>query len=608
MPMERLISKYNVLLDDIEDLESEIEELRDSIETHTESLNTLSKSIESARETLGEDSPLIDKEIKRLLENAQEQNDRQVASVTQSKNALYEQMSKEKMKICKEARESIRGVDELQKIYDFIQEHSNIGDYPGKLEFTAIEDIPQLKARVQQLKEHISNYTKEVVSITERLSNVLSMKEIFKGINNPKIATLAMTLYIMLITVVICRLPVVFFAGYTTLTVKAIIDSAKNRDKLLNLQAEYTALKKSYNNCQISIEGEFDHKTAEMLEKIELSYQAQFNNIKLMLDTIQKQYENIVKDLENKRHDPAAIAKILESANSKLSMLLGREAKLDKARKSDEASLIEREEELEDLKEELKDLRAKIEELDSDELILGKSRILPNTIFTGFNSDKKANVIAHNGDALIICYSGETSDAVAPLALSIVTKMLTQLSIAAINIRVFDINRGAPAFAPYTADKLGDAIKICRTTDQIAECIKSIHSRVDYLSTEMYKIANNIQEYNTYMLSKNSLTMDYTILVVQDCGENLYKDPKFLQLCKIGPPLGIIPIIFISLNTLSNLSNGGSNSVAEGYYSVLTTIKSQFYKFDSVNGNIYPMDVRTREDYITSLEKLLRRK
>lgn len=605
--MEELINKYNSLLDDIDDLEADIDELNDEIEQHVESLNTLTKSIQNARDSISDDSPLIEKAIKEQLENAQKQNDAQVANITRMREALNREMNNNKLSICKNARDSIKCISDLQRVYDFIQEHQDIGDYPGEVVFDDIEDIQKLNSRVKQLKEHLKEYNKNVDGIINKLSNTLSLYEIFKGINNPKMSSLIMTVYILLITVVMCKLPVVVFAGYVTLTIKALIESKKRNYEMLDLQSEFTVLKKSYNNCQASIECEFEQKTAEMLDDVDIKFKSQFDQLKIMLDNIQEEYEKTLKQIEDNRNDPDMIAKILESANDKLNALLGRENKFSKAKSSAELNLQEKQEELEELRLELSELKEKIDNSFNENLTPGKERLLPDYIFMGYNSDGKASIIKHNGDALVIMYSGASSEVVEPLTVYIVSRILTQLSIASVSMNIFDINQGAMTLASYASDRLADNFIICRTADQITERVKEIHSRISYLAPEMAKIANNIKDYNEYMISKNSLTLDYTFIIAQDYGENLFKDPKFIQLCKSGPKLGIIPIIFLSMNTLSNLVNSGSSNSIEGYYQILTTVTSQFYKFENNTGDIYLLDNRIKEDYVSSLEKLMRR-
>ena len=55
------------------------------------------------------------------------------------------------------------------------------------------------------------------------------------------------------------------------------------------------------------------------------------------------------------------------------------------------------------------------------------------------------------------------------------------------------------------------------------------------------------------MLQRKSLTREYYILFIQDPDPKLLGSQKFLQLCRSGPVVGIIPIIFISHLAVSSM-------------------------------------------------------
>ena len=108
------------------------------------------------------------------------------------------------------------------------------------------------------------------------------------------------------------------------------------------------------------------------------------------------------------------------------------------------------------------------------------------------------------------------------------------------------------------------------------------------------------------MISRNSLTKDYKILLVQETSGAIFNNSNFEQLCKTGAKVGIIPIVFLSHDIMQRGEMNGENDVIKNYLKVLKAIKNNFFKYITVNKNIIKYDDRNCSATIQRLENLKR--
>jgi hypothetical protein len=100
--------------------------------------------------------------------------------------------------------------------------------------------------------------------------------------------------------------------------------------------------------------------------------------------------------------------------------------------------------------------------------------------------------------------------------------------------------------------------------------------------------------------------MDYTLLIVQDAGSTIYSNDKFIQLCKTGPPLGIIPIIMLSMEAISTVIVTANTSDASTYLTFLKSITTPLYIYNNSNDSITKAQPNFKGDYVNELEKVLK--
>ena len=227
-----------------------------------------------------------------------------------------------------------------------------------------------------------------------------------------------------------------------------------------------------------------------------------------------------------------------------------------------------------DMKEELASLRKQIEDIYCSKIKPGTSRLMVDELFLGFEDDGDLRLFEFNHSSTLVLYTGKSVD-VSDLCMQIFVQMLREVNISATSFYIFDTEMGAPDFAPFTQDELSDVVHICSTKDQCTDAIKRVHSMLAVRNASIISLADDIQSYNENMIAQNSITYNYVILLIQDSGGAIYDNANFQQLCKSGPRVGIIPIVFVSSQWFIDSIQGHSKNPAS-CWSVMSSIDNWF--------------------------------
>lgn len=572
------------LLEEIQELETEdLPEYRANTELIKEQLAALEKEIETLeKESLGENSPHLKSIIAKEAEKIEQDYKSRLAILGDKKHQIAVAEAENRAKLLAGLSVDPGCETTLKVIYEIIQE------YCEKLDTSNVEGLrvpvetqKQLRGRAIIFEKHYDTYKEVGEPFCKKIAEKFALKDIFKSINNPKVAIGCMTAYVLVGVISVLYLPVVAIAGYVAMTALSVRDALRLREDKLAIEKEFWLLEKSYENLEASYREEFKRQVQEANDKADKDYEKVLKEYADEEATLKEDYHNLLKELEIMERDPNFIARNLSIYKHKLEGLNHEKEEYIEQLAESDTELNGCLSDIDKLKIRLQSLRKQIEEKYMGELNPGDSRLLNTNLFLGFEKDEALRVFDFKGDSSVIFYSGESSD-VTELSMSIFLELLREVNIASLSFYIMDTNMGAPEFMPFTQKELSEVITICSTKDQCVSVLNQVHSMLEERNRNILAYASNIEDFNKQMLEKNSLTREYLFLIIQESSGAILNNPKFQQICKSGYRVGIIPIVFISASWyLMQLKGEGEE--AKSAFDLLSSIKNNWFSYSIEN-------------------------
>ena len=109
--------------------------------------------------------------------------------------------------------------------------------------------------------------------------------------------------------------------------------------------------------------------------------------------------------------------------------------------------------------------------------------------------------------------------------------------------------------------------------------VEEFHVEMITRNTTILTEAPSIEDYNKQMLDRKSLTREYCLLFLQDPDFKLLASQKFLQLCRSGPKVGIVPLVFLSHTNVNKMKEENDN-VLDGLLSFMEIVSENAYSFN----------------------------
>lgn len=572
------------LLEEIQELETEdLPEYRANTELIKEQLAALEKEIETLeKESLGENSPHLKSIIAKEAEKIEQDYKSRLAILGDKKHQIAVAEAENRAKLLAGLSVDPGCETTLKVIYEIIQE------YCEKLDTSNVEGLrvpvetqKQLRGRAIIFEKHYDTYKEVGEPFCKKIAEKFALKDIFKSINNPKVAIGCMTAYVLIGVISVLYLPVVAIASYVAMTALSVRDALRLREDKLAIEKEFWLLEKSYENLEASYREEFKRQVQEANDKADKDYEKALKEYADEEATLKEDYHNLLKELEIMERDPNFIARNLSIYKHKLEGLNHEKEEYIEQLAESDTELNGCLSDIDKLKIRLQSLRKQIEEKYMGELNPGDSRLLNTNLFLGFEKDEALRVFDFKGDSSVIFYSGESSD-VTELSMSIFLELLREVNIASLSFYIMDTNMGAPEFMPFTQKELSEVITICSTKDQCVSVLNQVHSMLEERNRNILAYASNIEDFNKQMLEKNSLTREYLFLIIQESSGAILNNPKFQQICKSGYRVGIIPIVFISASWyLMQLKGEGEE--AKSAFDLLSSIKNNWFSYSIEN-------------------------
>lgn len=581
--MSSLFQEYMDLFTKVEDMQSdELLELKANVDLLKEQLNGLTAEIEKLkRDSDGRNSPYIRKIIAEEAQKIEAGYRSKLSELAMEKKRITEEESAHREALLSAVKMDYDTEMALKTAYRVITEDGKPFDISWIDDSTGlrapVESIQKLKARANVFEKHCKDFSALEESLCKRIAETVSMKEVFSGINNPKVAVGCMTAYLLVTTIAALYLPVVAMTAYLGITALSVKDALSIKDAKSTIEKELWLLKKSYDSIEAMCQRDFQERVEEANQKANEDYQKAIGSTAEKEKEIRKEYEQLIADLRTMENDPDFIANKLSIFIKKLkNMERQREDYVDeyndaKEEYDDFAS------ELNDCIEKLKSLRKRIEDKYCGPLVPGTSRLLPSNLFLGFESNGDLKLFEYNLASTLIIYSGSIASA-SNLCMSVFLEFLRETNMTALRIYIMDTELGAPAFAPFTQKELSEAVTICTTKDSCMKALSDTHTEMEARGRDILSQYSDINQFNAEMIKKNSLTREYILLFVLNSGGAIYNNERFNLMLKSGSAYGIIPFVFMSAEEYNNYLNGNGNNIEQAY-NLLQSIRTSWFTY-----------------------------
>ena len=604
-----LFDEYTELLDEINGLEeddlpyaeTQVGLIKEQIEAIQREIDTLENG------TLSSDSPYIKSIIAKEISKANSDYKERLNLLIRRKQMLMDRDSENRDNLLKSIKGDMEEELTLKKVYNLIN------TYKDKLSIEEIEDLPipqethrELSIRSDLFEKHYNTMTEQATPFCKRLAEIISMKEIFMGITNPKVSVACMTAYVLIVSLISLNLPLMAIIGYVGVTCVSVHDALCLKDIESAIKKEFLLLEKSYDFIEKRYSDDMKSKVDEMNKKADKELEELVKELQEEEDKLKQEYQKLLDDLRTMENNPEFRASNLSIFQNKLNTLKKEKESYLEELEDNEAEYDDLRETIEGKKKKLKKLRAKIEDKYCSPLKPGTSRLIAKSLFLGFDKSEYLRLFTFNGKSSVVFYSGEVTSTT-DLVLSLFVELLREVNIASLSIYIMDTKRGAPLFAPFTQEDLSEAIFLCSTKEQCMKVIANLHSEMEERNKSILAYASNIEEFNKQMIEKNSLTRDYKILLIQESSGAILSNPKFEQLLESGSDVGIIPIVFIPQSWYVEQIKGIGDEI-ESAFTLLSAIHQNWFQYSKEQDALVEKDKQYIQSNLRRLKTVLAEK
>lgn len=574
--MNDLFKRYVELLDEIETMkDSDLIDQESSIASSKNQLSAVEAQISSLEKSLQDNSPYIKNIIAQEAQKIELNFQQRLADLKKKQQEITVQSEENRRNLLDNVKVDRKCEMALKQCYEILQDYKEMLDTPEEFGYpTPLETYIELKARMDILENHCKVFLDKSEPLCKRIANTVSMKDIFTSITNTKVAVGAMSVYLLAWLMSVMYFPLVAITGYLSITAISVKGALSIEKERLALMKEYQILKQSYSNLEEIFKENFQRECDSANKQADKDYEKAIKDYADEEKSLREDYEKLLEDLKIMETDPTFRADKLSVFRTQMDTLVKKKKTIEGQIAYIQDMINGINSDLIDMKEELAKLRKQIEDIYCAKIKPGTSRLMVDELFLGFEDDGSLRLFEFNHSSALILYSGKSSD-VSDLCMQIFVQMLREVNISATSFYIFDTEMGAPDFAPFTQDDLSDIVHICSTKDQCGEAIKSVHSMLAVRNASIISLANDIQSYNKEMIAQNSITYNYVVLLIQDSGGAIIDNANFQQLCKSGPRVGIIPIVFVSSQWFIDSIQGHSKNPVS-CWSVVSSIDSWF--------------------------------
>lgn len=589
-----LLKEYTACLASIKEMEKQLEGYEDDLRENSRTLGEVEDLLDSLRERDEDPRVTAEREINRRLQKLQE--DKVLFLDETDKN--FASVNKEYRELCNNTREEARkkmfGKGTLQKLEKKVDSIEKLMasfkiDVVEAPEFKT-ETMATLSKRVKKFNKLYDEYLQLPKFSIEDSINVITLNGVLSKCKNPQVSVALQSLYVGLLATIFVGAPFVVLLGYLGVNAKELsnfIRIKKAEEKLIKAFLEVRA---SIECIHKSMESELNLRCDELLESKKHDYDVKIKKMEEDRDFFLSKYDKEEQTIEALREDKS----FREEFRSKIpEEIKFQESERDSILEKDESirsQMSQSQEKIEKAKSDLASLRNRIEEKYLS-LTLGEDRLLTPELFLGFNDDTEEVItFNHNCDSVLVYYlsprDNDTPDSVNDFILMIMVQLLCTLESPSIDFRIFNDYSGNRPYAAFTHEKLSGIVSVLADSSEMQREFKALRAEIITRTSTIGKRADDIQSFNKLMIESKSLPLSYVFVICHSIPTNCYTNTDLLYTLREGPRVGVIPVIFVSLEKLKASLATSNTEECKKYYNLILSLKTKPFQFDSVSGKL----------------------
>lgn len=454
------------------------------------------------------------------------------------------------------------------------------------------------------------NSVKGKVPLLEKMTTQLLLPTDTQGRKGSAILQIAlMILKGSVIATGLMILPIAVVVPYSAFLLKGISTQNANNEKIQKMLYPYEMLKQ----CTIKHRaGLIDKCNAQKRADIDMA-DTKFEETKAVMENNVFNIEKVITDVPvsvSSTLDEDKVQQIVEEKYaSKLKESKDTEEILRNGLSQLNTKQSEESETLEQLKKQKTELKRELESTLIDLEKVGTNPMLLKSFFLGFDENENVTTLDYSGESSFIMYSGANSTALIPFINMMIIQYFTNMQINNLHIDIVDLENAGTPYDVFSYGCLKDVINVVATTQEQGELIKLLHKDMRSRSLQISAVAENIEAYNTIMLGRDSIPLDYRVILLQAPSKEIFRDIEFLQLCRQGAKNGIIIFVFVNSSTIPKLSGASSDLDTEeikSWEGIIDAVPSKFFNFNSETSEVTNVGLDFKTGALQTFKKLLK--
>lgn len=619
-----LYDDYMLLLSQSRNYENQIKELREHLGVLHSEEDILTKTLSALEATFSQRNnkyiqQALSNESSKIFNsyNSKIQKCKDIIDKTNEdfKEQLSDNLSEIQNSTAKTLLKHIRTF--LDKNKSYVESIKISNTYP-----TPLEDLSNLSQRYHNTLYLFEHTAPDKLSISETVSDFLSLKHILKDIESPTLSLGIMTGYIVVLSISVVVMRYFMLLGFLTITVISLVSAFRKKSTIKDLVRDYYLLQNSLTSYT-----EYMNKTLELRKGLLVEQ----NKIELANALIEPQQK--LQNVKNEQKLKSDVSYLADDDTFRANALSSVPASINKYR-TDKQELSNK---IKKLEEEISDLQLKLNETleqkailrkqIEDELLLlttSKSKLLDTNFCFGFKEDEELLTMNLHNSGSVIFWSG--SNPLSNLITNIFMQASSKISPASLDIIVYDPVEYGSNLVMFNGEDYNQdgTISIVSNNEDLRSVLNYVSEDFNIRFPRIKATSPDIYCFNTKAIETKSLTLGYTLLFIRCLPMD--KIDLLVKLFKTSFITGIIPIVFVSMTEVASWKSKGSmdNSSLEGLYKFLSgafiskeTISTEsrelfglplynWFRVDTDSDDVFPFNERQSEIYLNDLNNFIK--
>ncbi len=561
------ITKYTR---DIKSLQSTVEMLKVQMQTASEvqTRQKLAELISAKRNSIMQEIDQIDCKIKSIV-------DRSSAEKQDVMTSISLQQFPQELALLKRAKGVLASG---QNVISNSMPASILASVQNAvMQDTASYDIATLTRKVE---EHLDIVPDTVdVSIFKKVMKGLMLDTAIFNKWKPTARLGVYLLWIAVLGALLIYAPIVVVLPYSVLLIGSVATNIGRSQKLMNFCYPYKLLEDRVQQMTQDLNQRVEQLRGKEYIEINRRRDSEVSTLQSAKQSLQQKLDSAEMEVRASTSVEDIQERVRADFQSKIDTALQQQTAATKALERTNKYIRANARQYEETLAKKEKLKREVQEYYLSPTTPGKSKLLTSSFFLGMDNQEELIEFDYKGTSTLIIYKGENSTVNAPLITMMLMQLLASMSIISLQLAITDVHNACTSYAQFSPKKLSNRIRLCATNGEVNSVVEQYHAEMLMRNKTILTEAPSIDEYNRQMLERKSLTREYYILFLQDPDFKLLSSQKFLQLCRTGPKVGIIPLVFIS-HTDMNKMRSEKDNVRIGLLDFLEIVSENTYNFN----------------------------